>query len=1396
MAKFYAGLGAIGAAGFIPFKGGRLWDYYLKVIRGIEEVSPGKVFRTFRFSELFSPLGTHKTIDIGPDLFSHTIKRAGKQIVIPNVKMREFVANMLDVSMAQAERLGIFTKGLEFRRTGAVLGELAVKGGQVLSKTAMPMQLGRHAGGSFIDWWARVTGVKLGMTEGVARMSSPSMFAVTVPKIDKVLGIPLSESASLIFQRFRLVSQYQRAYWAAQIGRLNTLLQAPAEWFPFVRRGMEKIGIKTFGVAPGTATQMLLRYAAKGTVIAGGVLALSYLSHKRKTDNKLIGTLRLASAGSAVGAIIGRGIRGSLIGAGIGALIGVAPLFNQGIFEGAATAYTRVAKTGAAVSQKLGMTEAAKEQEALMPGVTKVSTLVGMAGGMMMSGLTAGYFYKLYRYKKYGIEATEEVMAAQRAAIKAHAAQILEKSPGWTGKIRAWLAERMGMGVKGETFFRRAGERLLVRGGWSNFLLGAGIFGVMAMAGAIATGHLVPGIFAAEHTPEELEQIYSGEEYVPVRKGRWWEFGVSPWEGGRISYYRPHWYALMMSKARTIGLYGSEEERWQQSAMLHPFKALFSDEFKYRWERQHYYDRPYPVTGTYFEDIPFIGPLLAATFGKLIKPSRIMHAEEWMMPPGATVEQAREGRAGVLHRPTAAAGEPAYELGGIPPGVPASKLNATQTIGETIYRINELRGLPGFVHGAIKEAITGSQDYFDQQMQLEAATRATGAERSYWDLELGGLAGFTEAYRRFNPHRRRQIEQYNPLRNRMPTWLPGEEYYIDFLHGDPFTKVAMGEIRLPGPGYAALNPEVKGLSPEQYPLFHRFKILADVAMYSDQFKQARSAIRAAIRRGELNEHQIAQVEKINRQVSEKKKRKRFNEYRFSQKAADGISEILQRQRVVVDEVTGPMSFVTSAGHRVKMAGLDITGQKGTTTYRRKQVQVADYLREYIYPGAELDIYVHRDPLHTYKKDKGGYYQPAAIKTATGESIAEGLVKEGLAQYQEEGPESIFAAYGRFSAGQRKLGALWEFLTHYEDPLARIVPLNPQAKFIHRRSAIEEYERSRVWATDAAFWQHPIEQFVKPAYWLARREYLGTEQVPEKVRKRWYIEDYFDKLKWLKYNMLERYAEAHGMTKLAQEFKRQQRRTLFGVNPYGSLSNIYSALPSLDRDYYEAFANAATREEREYISKMLPPAQRRLYQARWDLSEAKAIRAHVAAGKISQTEARARLETLHRKQISEGRRITPQLWSQYKKEMQRGESYADWARRKELTEYFSKAPLPGPNWVGFHPHVDLEDIKLSIVERLGEDMHEYNLWPSRRRRLIRKPYINRAAPLTSPAGYENPPQLRATVESTLRDLFGMTNVRVNLIPAQLQQNELDIQINDTRDDVIQRYKYDPGFMEMM
>lgn len=97
-----------------------------------------------------------------------------------------------------------------------------------------------------------------------------------------------------------------------------------------------------------------------------------------------------------------------------------------------------------------------------------------------------------------------------------------------------------------------------------------------------------------------------------------------------------------------------------------------------------------------------------------------------------------------------------------------------------------------------------------------------------------GFMGYTEPLRRFiQPEG--YAPQVNEIPNTMPSWMPGEDYLVNFQKGDPYIKVDEGYARLPGKGYEALHTELEGVNREDYPDIVKMRILSDVAPYSREY---------------------------------------------------------------------------------------------------------------------------------------------------------------------------------------------------------------------------------------------------------------------------------------------------------------------------------------------------------------------------------------------------------------------------------------------------------------------------------------------------------------------------------------------------------------------------------
>jgi hypothetical protein len=109
--------------------------------------------------------------------------------------------------------------------------------------------------------------------------------------------------------------------------------------------------------------------------------------------------------------------------------------------------------------------------------------------------------------------------------------------------------------------------------------------------------------------------------------------------------------------------------------------------------------------------------------------------------------------------------------------------------------------------------------------------------------------------------------------------------------------------------------------------------------------------------------------------------------------------------------------------------------------------------------------------------------------------------------------------------------------------------------------------------------------------------------------------------------------------------------------------------------------------------------------------------------------------------------------------------------------------------GFHPSVDLEDIKLKLVQEIGGDPIELNLWPSRGRELSYKPFIDEEAiaPLLEPEKLS-----RADLQGRLNDLLSMDKMEndASFITTSFGREETAVNIDieeDKTDEVVEQVR---------
>jgi hypothetical protein len=254
------------------------------------------------------------------------------------------------------------------------------------------------------------------------------------------------------------------------------------------------------------------------------------------------------------------------------------------------------------------------------------------------------------------------------------------------------------------------------------------------------------------------------------------------------------------------------------------------------------------------------------------------------------------------------------------------------------------------------------------------------------------------------------------------------------------------------------------------------------------------------------------------------------------------------------------------------------------------------------------------------------------------------------------------------------------------------------KFVAKRTATEDWERNNVYGSTFPQWQNPIQDFIKPMiYKAANRNTLaaagslgvisammwrtprtratagffgaalglavgattetedvfGERFIPKRRKQELALEEYSDILKFVKNKKLFEQASAMGDDLLAQESKKQMKQTMYGADIYGgSIQELAQAIPKRKREHFREMI-AAPEQERARILSTAPRLERRIYEAAWGM---------------------------------------------------------DVEKRPELEEYFQEHELPTADWEGWSPDVDMEQVKIKMIQHQGLDAAQMGYFP--------------------------------------------------------------------------------------
>lgn len=746
----------------------------------------------------------------------------------------------------------------------------------------------------------------------------------------------------------------------------------------------------------------------------------------------------------------------------------------------------------------------------------------------------------------------------------------------------------------------------------------------LGLAAAMGLGSEQQMLFAGigsllEKTPyaTTLKRELEGEKNVAVRSGRLWELGRTPYMGGKITHYRPSQLYLATTPYEfSEELYGSPEEYLAYKNMFpglsnaFGLNAIMPGPQQYYYEMKNYQKRPYPLTGmSNITNVPMVGQLPGQILSYAIKPQFSMHVSEFDSAPVSKdylpettiqtgLSKVRSSGGGVISPSSG------YEaaLANIRYFYQNMAVDAEQNTysgllkKHTVYFesqgfktsvknassfFQDYTGMVGFLAGNMFGRKESKAD--EMRIKIPSATMMDNASSSYYEKYLGSIFGYSEFYRRVNQNMYSIYDDwYNPIRNTMPEWMPGSDYFVDFKRGDPYSKIPYGEVRLPGEAYEMTHQMF-----DDYGVIDKGSILLNVAPWSTEAKAYESVFKRLLKKGYYSADEQYRMISAVAEAEEVRKKYDFSNYTYNMP--------YKNQRVKIDEyIGGGLFYIDGEKVPLKLAGLETDEDKlGKKIYERYDVSSTSAFEQAYSAIKGMDEY--------YESLEGEYID---ITRAQDDDVAYQFA--GSQVYLEAFSDQAIEKAGKMSPmlldtstdiGKRAVYGtspgkqFWEWFTHRWGFY--------QEKFWPEKSALEEYERYVTFGSYSAQWQSFTKDYLQQeTFNLANLNPLEASThggmvgwqfgstpgasmifsalgsvfggllslshneplIPEETRERWELEKKYD------------FAAA-----ARQKLGLERTQSVAAMDKSETLRGMALRLPRIEREFLEQFVNAPEKD---------------------------------------------------------------------------------------------------------------------------------------------------------------------------------------------------------------------------
>jgi hypothetical protein len=700
---------------------------------------------------------------------------------------------------------------------------------------------------------------------------------------------------------------------------------------------------------------------------------------------------------------------------------------------------------------------------------------------------------------------------------------------------------------------------------------------------AISAG-IIPGGMNAQ---EKREQLVEGE--VPIRQGRYWPLGNTPFKGGKIMYYRPSWYRKLQGGALfTSQTYGSPMEKALFYNDISPLRPLDP----YRFEQKHYLDRPYPETGDYFTG-PFgpIVPLANATLGKILKPKRSMHKEEVQ----AGLESYSE-----------AGGFGAYDASAYvsPAGFGFGTDDGQQQgfVGSNVVPIRPSSPLP---YG---KAVSGANASYRSAAGAPLGTAS--------NISQGMVSGMNQPLRDLSYGPPKQKGVMNPKIISMGSPISSDSLQFESSEIGYRLQEMAG---IYGFGFGSLRENFgfgqSDFEPNKAVLQSASKAYGTSRAFWDlnlgglgDFPGGNIELSEITRRFIPKERtNVDYINPIRNTMSKEYNFMPGPEYYINFQTGDPYTKIQE----------GEIRLPGIGYERFNRVNYDEFGQYSLVNQLDILADVAPYSQQLKQVNAKID----------------------SMNLSPDEKIRVGEIRSQLANTTRRNEFTSYENDGEYPGGTLgSMSRVGEYLAHRDTIF--------NTKFLNKRTATEDWERKNVYGATFPEWQRPFESFIEPminkstqknpiaaastmgfAFSLFGRtpraklfstsvgiatggtassignayEFVSGERyIPQTRRKEMALEEYSDILTYVKNIRLSNMAKEAGDSMAANQFKQAAKRTMYGADLYGaSIDTLSLAVPKRKREHFQEMIQAPE-EERERILSTAGRLERRIYEAAWNM----------------------------------------------------------------------------------------------------------------------------------------------------------------------------------------------------